>query len=79
MITERQIEFCKQICGLAKVWGLHDLEGKFSCSFFVPGQGNDFESKGEVTFRWNSGRHGDTANEISVNAVQPIHLKVDLS
>lgn len=77
MITERQKEFAKAICGLAKSFGLTNLEGKFKCSWYVEGKPKDFESsRGSVTFHWDSGRHGAGADKIHLHATEDVNLAI---
>jgi hypothetical protein len=76
MITERQKEFAKALCGLAASFGINNLEGKFRCSFIVPDKPNDYDSRDEVTFHWDSGRHGADADKIHLNCIERINIAV---
>lgn len=68
-IPERHREFAIEIAKLCKRFGLMSCSGRFQ-----PGVFDGWRAS--IDFSWNSGRHGDTAEEIAISSTVLLTAKV---
>ena len=68
-IPERHQAFCKAVARLAREHDLNNFTGSFR-------PGYDDEWRGDISFSWEQGRHGEDAGSIRIGSQFSVHAKI---
>ena len=68
-IPERHQAFCKAVAKLAREHGLKSFSGSYR-----PGYGDAW--RGDISFAWEDGRHGDAADRITIHSQFHVNTKI---
>jgi hypothetical protein len=70
-IPEPHVEFCRAVARLARDHKLYRFTGQFR-------PGYDDAWHGDITFSWESGRHGEDEGKIAIQSQVWVNTNVDL-
>lgn len=71
-IPEEIQKICRDLARVAKQSGLTTFSGTFRAGYELS------KWTGDISFKWESGRHGEDSNQLSIHSQFWVNIKVDI-